>query len=409
MRVVITGMGVITPIGNDIDTFRESLYSGKNGIGPITRFDSANFKCHVAAEVKDFDITKYGMERGDARRMDPYTQFAMAAAHQAIGQSGIIGTLPPEELGVYVGSGIGGYHTANVETEKLFTRGPGRVSPLYIPMMIANIAAGNIAIKYNAQGPTLPVVTACATSTNTIGEAYRAIKDGYATAIIAGGAEAAIEPLGVAGFCNCKALCETDDPNAASLPFDRRRSGFTMGEGAGILVLESLQHAQERGAKILAEVVGYGNTCDAHHITAPDPEGKGAARAIKMVVEQMGGISGNLYINAHGTGTPMNDRTETMAIKQALGESAARAAIISSTKSMHGHMLGATGAVELCASVLAINDGIVPPTINLNEPDPDCDLNYTPNEAVKADLDCAISTSLGFGGHNAVVGIRRFA
>ncbi|MGI6183408.1 MAG: beta-ketoacyl-ACP synthase II [Candidatus Fimadaptatus sp.] len=408
MRVVITGMGVISPIGNDIPAFRDSLYAGRCGIGPITRFDTTDYKCKVAGEVRDFDITNYGMEKGDGRRMDLYSQYAMAAAYQAVTQSGIMGSIDPEQLGVYVGSGIGGFHTSFTEAEKLLKRGPSRVSPLYIPMMIANIATGNIAIKFNAQGPSLPVVTACATSTNAVGEAYRAIKDGYATAIIAGGAEAAIEPMGVAGFCNCKALCETDDPTVASLPFDKRRSGFTMGEGAGILVLEELEHARARGANILCEVVGYGNTCDAHHITAPDPEGKGAARAIRQAVEQMGGIDGQLYINAHGTGTPLNDRTETLAIKMALGEDEARRAVISSTKSMHGHMLGATGAVELCACVLALNDGIVPPTINLNEPDPDCDLDYTPNAARKMQLDCAISTSLGFGGHNAVVALRRF-
>ena len=408
MRVVITGMGVISPIGNDIPAFRDSLYAGRCGIGPITRFDTTDYKCKVAGEVRDFDITNYGMEKGDGRRMDLYSQYAMAAAYQAVTQSGIMGNIEPEQLGVYVGSGIGGFHTSFTEAEKLLKRGPSRVSPLYIPMMIANIATGNIAIKFNAQGPSLPVVTACATSTNAVGEAYRAIKDGYATAIIAGGAEAAIEPMGVAGFCNCKALCETDDPTVASLPFDKRRSGFTMGEGAGVLVLEELEHARARGANILCEVVGYGNTCDAHHITAPDPEGKGAARAIRQAVEQMGGIKGQLYINAHGTGTPLNDRTETLAIKMALGEDEARRAVISSTKSMHGHMLGATGAVELCACVLALNDGIVPPTINLNEPDPDCDLDYTPNAARKMQLDCAISTSLGFGGHNAVVALRRF-
>lgn len=401
-------MGVISPIGNDIPAFRDSLYAGRCGIGPITRFDTTDYKCKVAGEVRDFDITNYGMEKGDGRRMDLYSQYALAAAYQAVTQSGIMGNIEPEQLGVYVGSGIGGFHTSFTEAEKLLKRGPSRVSPLYIPMMIANIATGNIAIKFNAQGPSLPVVTACATSTNAVGEAYRAIKDGYATAIIAGGAEAAIEPMGVAGFCNCKALCETDDPTVASLPFDKRRSGFTMGEGAGVLVLEELEHARARGANILCEVVGYGNTCDAHHITAPDPEGKGAARAIRQAVEQMGGIEGQLYINAHGTGTPLNDRTETLAIKMALGEDEARRAVISSTKSMHGHMLGATGAVELCACVLALNDGIVPPTINLNEPDPDCDLDYTPNAARKMQLDCAISTSLGFGGHNAVVALRRF-
>ena len=317
-----------------------------------------------------------------------------------VNESGILGTLPPEELGVYVGSGIGGYHTSVVEFEKMMNRGPSRVSPLYIPMMIANIATGNIAIKFNAQGPSLPVVTACATSTNAVGEAYRAIKDGYATAIIAGGAEAAIEPMGVAGFCNCKALCETDDPNAASLPFDKRRAGFTMGEGAGILVLEELEHARARGANILAEMVGYGNTCDAHHITAPRSRGPRRRTRDTPGRDPDGPpLDGELYINAHGTGTQLNDRTETLAIKHALGEEAARAAHISSTKSMHGHMLGATGAVELCACVLALRDGIVPPTINLDEPDPDCDLDYTPHTARKADLDGAISTSLGFGGH----------
>ena len=401
-------MGVITPIGNDIAAFRDSLYAGRCGIGPITRFDTADYKCKVAAEVRDFDVTNYGMEKGDVRRMDLYSQYAMAAAWQAVTQSGIIGAVEPEELGVYVGSGIGGFHTSFTEAEKLIKRGPSRVSPLYIPMMIANIATGNIAIKFNAQGPSLPVVTACATSTNTVGEAYRAIKDGYATAIIAGGAEAAIEPMGVAGFCNCKALCETDDPSVASLPFDKRRAGFTMGEGAGVLVLEEMEHARARGAEILCEVVGYGNTCDAHHITSPDPEGRGAARAMRKAVEEMGSISGQLYINAHGTGTQINDRTETMAIKAALGEDEARRAAISSTKSMHGHMLGATGAVELAACVLALRDGIVPPTINLLEPDPDCDLDYTPNVARKLELDCALSTSLGFGGHNAVVALRRY-
>ena len=401
-------MGVITPIGNDIAAFRDSLYAGRCGIGPITRFDTADYKCKVAAEVRDFDVTNYGMEKGDVRRMDLYSQYAMAAAWQAVTQSGIIGAVDPEELGVYVGSGIGGFHTSFTEAEKLIKRGPSRVSPLYIPMMIANIATGNIAIKFNAQGPSLPVVTACATSTNTVGEAYRAIKDGYATAIIAGGAEAAIEPMGVAGFCNCKALCETDDPSVASLPFDKRRAGFTMGEGAGVLVLEEMEHARARGAEILCEVVGYGNTCDAHHITSPDPEGRGAARAMRKAVDEMGGIAGQLYINAHGTGTKINDRTETMAIKAALGEEQARRAAISSTKSMHGHMLGATGAVELAACVLALRDGIVPPTINLLEPDPDCDLDYTPNAARKLELDCALSTSLGFGGHNAVVALRRY-
>jgi len=408
-RVVITGMGVLSPVGNDIASFGESLFAGKSGIGLITRFDAAEFKTKVAAEVKGFTPEAFGIDKGEARRMDLFTQYAMAAAAQAASESGIVGAVAPERLGVYVGSGIGGMHTFTQETEKLMTRGPGRVSPLYIPMMISNIASGNIAIRYNAQGPSLPVVTACATSTNAIGEAYRAIKHGYADAIFAGGAEAAIEPMGVAGFISCKALCETDDPERASLPFDRRRSGFVMGEGAGVVVLETYEGAKKRGARILAEIVGYGNTCDAYHITAPHPEAVGGARAIELAVKEAGGIEGLLYINAHGTGTPLNDKLETLAIKKALGEEAARRALISSTKSMTGHMLGAAGAVELIASALALNAGLVPPTIHLEEPDPECDLDYVPNAARSANLAMALSISLGFGGHNGVLAIRRCA
>jgi len=408
-RVVITGMGVISPVGNDIASFGESLFAGKSGIGFITRFDASEFKTKVAAEVKGFQPEAFGIDKGEARRMDLFAQYAMAAAGQAVDQSGILGQVAPERLGVYVGSGIGGMHTFIQETEKCLNRGPGRVSPLYIPMMIGNIASGNIAIRFGAQGPSLPVVTACATSTNAIGEAYRAIKHGYADAIIAGGSEATIEPLGVAGFINCKALCETDDPERASLPFDLRRSGFVMGEGAGAVVLETYEGAKRRGAKILCEVVGYGNTCDAYHITAPHPEAVGGARAIALAVEEAGGVGGLLYINAHGTGTPPNDKTETLAIKKALGEEAARRALISSTKSMTGHMLGAAGAAELIASVLALNAGLVPPTIHLEEPDPECDLDYVPNTARSADVEMALSISLGFGGHNGVLAIRRCA
>lgn len=408
-RVVITGMGVISPVGNDLNTFAESLFAGKSGIGLITRFDTAEFKTKVAAEVKDFSPEAFGLEKGEARRMDLFTQFAMAAAHQAVSQSGIVGQVAPERLGVYVGSGIGGMNTYVQETEKLLTRGPGRVSPLYIPMMISNIASGNIAIRYDAQGPSLPVVTACATSTNAIGEAFRAIRHGYADAIIAGGSEATIGPLGIAGFINCKALAETDDPERASLPFDKRRSGFVMGEGAGVVVLETYDGAKARGARILGEIVGYGNTCDAYHITAPHPEAVGAARAIEQAVREAGGIQGLLYINAHGTGTPPNDKLETLAIKKALGEEAARKALISSTKSMTGHMLGAAGAAELIACVLALNERLVPPTIHLEEPDPECDLDYVPNAARSADIEMALSISLGFGGHNGVLAIRRCA
>jgi len=406
-RVVITGIGVISPVGNDAGTFFDSLTAGKNGIGPITRFDTADHKATLAAEVKGFDPEAAGIERAQAKRMDMFAQYALAAAIQAMDDSGVGETVPPERLGVYVGSGIGGMQTFVADTEKLLTRGPGRVSPFFIPMMIGNMGTGNIAIRFNAQGPSLPVVTACATSSNAIGEAFRAIKHGFADAIIAGGAEATIIPLAVAGFSNMKALSTSNAPDQASLPFDARRSGFVMGEGAGIVVLEEYGHAVKRGAKLYAEVVGYGNTCDAYHITAPHPEAVGAANAMKLALEEAGYRGEALYINAHGTGTPMNDRVETLAIRKALGEDAARAALISSTKSMTGHMLGAAGGVECIAAALALKNGVVPPTINLREPDPECDLNYVPNQAVRADIRVALSSSLGFGGHNGVLALRK--
>ena len=407
-RVAITGLGVISPVGCDIESVFENLKNGVCGVGHITRFERGDLKISVAAEVKDFDPTRYGMAKGDTRRMDLFTQYAMAAAAQAVEDSGILGNVDPERLGVYVGSGIGGMNTFITETEKMLTRGPSRVSPLFVPMMISNIAAGNIAIKYNCKGPSLPVVTACATSTNTIGEAFRAIHHGYADAIIAGGSEASINPLAVGGFANCKALTEADDPNAASLPFDKRRAGFVMGEGAGIVVLENYDHAVARGARIYAELAGYGNTCDAHHITAPAPDAEGGARAIIQAVKEAGGAQGLVYINAHGTGTSLNDAAETIAIKKALGEEAARAALISSTKSMTGHMLGAAGAMECIACALSLSRGVIFPTINLQEPDPACDLNYVPNNAVEAQADLAVSVSLGFGGHNAAIALRRY-
>ncbi len=406
-RVVVTGLGVISPVGNNVKDFWSSLAAGKCGIAPITRFDTADFKAKVAAEVKDFDPAAYEIDKTTIRRTDLYAQYALAAAHQAVEDSGIMGTVAPERLGVYVGSGIGGMQTFVNETEKILTRGPGRVSPFFIPMMIGNIATGNIAIRYNAQGPSLPVVTACATSTNTVGEAFHAIRYGYADAILAGGAEATIVPLAVAGFSNMKALSLSEDPNAASLPFDARRHGFVMGEGAGVLVLEEYEHAVRRGARIYAEVAGYGNTNDAYHITAPHPEAVGGARAIALAFEEAGGFENEtVYINAHGTGTPLNDASETIAIKKAMGEEAARRALISSTKSMTGHMLGAAGAVEAIASVLALENGLVPPTINLNEPDPACDLDYVPNVARQARLTMAASVSLGFGGHNGALVFR---
>ena len=406
-RVVITGAGVVSPVGSGVEAFFENLTRGVCGIGPITRFDTEGYKAKLAAEVKDFDPEAMGIDRAQAKRTDLFAQYAMAAAMQAVADSGIEGQVAPERFGVYVGSGIGGMQTFVQETEKLLNRGPARVSPFFIPMMIGNMAAGNIAIRFNAQGPCLPVVTACATSSHAIGEAFRAIKYGHADAIIAGGAEATIIPLAVAGFSNMKALSESEDPNAASLPFDARRGGFVMGEGAGIVVLEEYKHAMARGAKVWAEVCGYGNTCDAYHITAPHAEAVGAANAIKLALEEANWQGEELYINAHGTGTPMNDKVETLAIKKAMGEEAARAALISSTKSMTGHMLGAAGAVEAIVCAMTLKNGIVPPTINLREPDPECDLNYVPNEAVKADVEVAVSSSLGFGGHNAVVALRK--
>ena len=406
-RVVITGMGAVTPIGNDIETIFEGLKNGKCGVGKITRFDPADLKIHVAAEVKDFNAEDFGIARGDTRRMDLYTQYAMAAAIRAMEDSGIAGTIDPERFGVYVGSGTGGIGTLMTECSKLEKRGPSRISPLFVPMMISNIAAGNIAIRFGCKGPSLPVVTACATSTNTIGEAFRAIRFGYADAIIAGGSEAAINPLAMGGFANCKALTEAEDPEAASLPFDKRRGGFVLGEGAGIVVLESYEHALARGAHIYAEVTGYGNTCDAYHITAPAPDGAGGARAIRLAYEEAGKPEGLLYINAHGTGTLLNDSIETKAIKMALGEERARAALVSSTKSMTGHMLGAAGGMECIACALALSRGVIFPTIHLDEPDPECDLNYVPNAAVQVQAEAALSVSLGFGGHNAVIALRR--
>lgn len=406
-RVVITGLGAVTPIGNDVETFWESLVAGKCGIGPITKFDSTEYKAHVAAEVKDFDPLLY-MERGEARTSDAFAQFAMAAATQAVNDSGIMGKVDPERLGVYFGSGIGGIQTFSDQVNVLRDKGPRRVSAHFIPMLIANIAGGNIAIKFNAQGSCLPVTTACATSTNEIGEAYRAIKHGYLDAIIAGGAEAAITPVGVAGFGNMTALTTNPDPADACCPFDKRRSGFVMGEGGAALILEEYEHAKARGAKIYAEVVGYGVSDDAHHMTAPDPEGKGGARAIRMAYEEAGGdvTAEKIYINAHGTSTPLNEKSETLAIKNVFGEHAYDV-VVSSTKSMTGHMLGAAGAIEAIASALALKNGVVPPTINYKEPDPECDLDVCPNTAREMNIDLALSVSLGFGGHNACIALRR--
>ena len=399
-RVVITGIGAITPIGNDIDSFWKGLLAGENGIGPITRFDTSEYKVKLAAEVKNFDPLLY-MDKSDARKRDLFTQYAVASATQAVNDSGIIDKIKPEEFGVYYGSGVGGLITMSEEVQKLLEKGPKKVSPFYIPMMIANIAAGSIAMKYNAQGPCIPVTTACATGSSAIGEAYRAIKHGYAKAIIAGGAEASITPIAVAGFTNCKALTLSEDREKASIHYDINRSGFVMGEGAGALVLEEYNHAKARGAKIYAEIKGYGSTCDAYHITAPNPEAEASARCIKDALKETGLLDETrIYINAHGTSTPLNDKTETLAIKKALGDKADKA-IISSTKSMTGHMLGAAGAVEAIASILALREGVNHPTIGLTEPDPECDLDYAPGEKKESELALSLSISLGFGGHNA--------
>ena len=406
-RVAVTGLGVVSPVGLDVKTTWEAVKSGKNGIARVTRFDVTDFKSTLAAEVKDYDPLLY-MARGELRKNDLYTQYALAAAAQAVEDSGILGKVENERFGVYVGSGIGGITTMMQNHAALLEGGYRKISPFFVPMMISNMAAGTIAIKYKACGPTVPIVTACATSSNSLGEAYRAIKHGYADAIIAGGSEAAVNPLAFGGFINCMALTQSDDPDAASLPFDKRRGGFVMGEGSAILVLEEYEHALARGAKIYAEMTGYGNTCDAHHITAPDPEATQSANAIKIAMQNSGITGGDgVYFNAHGTGTPLNDKTETKAIKKAFGEVEAKKVKVSSTKSMTGHMLGAAGATEALISVLALGEGIIPPTINYSEPDPECDLFVTPNKAIKADVKYALSASLGFGGHNACVAFKK--
>lgn len=401
-RVVVTGMGAITPVGNDVETMWANMLAGVNGVEKITAFDTSDLKVHLAGTVKNFEPEKY-IEKRELRKLDIYCQYAIAAAQQAVDDSGILGNINEERFGVYIGAGIGGLHSFVNNVTALNEGGPRKVSPFFIPMMIGNIATGNVAIRFKAKGVSLSVMSACATGTHSIGEAFHAIKDGYADAIIAGGTEAVIAPLTIAGFQNMKALSTNEDPETASRPFDKNRDGFVMGEGAGMLVLEEYEHAKARGAKIYAEFAGYGNTCDAHHVTAPDPEGAGLARAIKIAMAEAGTTDDDqLYINAHGTSTHLNDLTETMAFKSALGEKAYEANI-SSTKSMTGHMLGATGAIEAIVSVLTLRDGMIPPTIHLNEQDEELDLNYTPNKAVKRDVTVAASTNLGFGGHDACV------
>lgn len=406
-RVVVTGIGAVTPVGNDAKETWANLKAGKNGIAPISLFDTEKFKAKLAGEVRGFDPLKY-MDVNDTLRTDRYAQFALAAAQQAVAESAIEGAVDPTRFAVYFGTGIGGIGTFELEHTKLMERGPRRVSSLFIPMMIANMASGMIAIRHNCQGPAIPAVTACASGSNALGESMRLIRHGYADAVITGGAEASITPIAVAGFVNIQALSLAQDPNAASLPFDKRRSGFVIGEGSVAFVLEEYEHAKARGATIYGEICGYGSTCDAHHITAPHPEGAGAARAMEQAMEEAGySQNDTVYINAHGTGTHANDLTETMAIKTALGEDAARKAYISSTKSMTGHMLGAAGAIDALACLGALREGIAPPTINLEEPDEACDLNYVPKVAQPADFTLALSNSLGFGGHNACLAFRK--
>ena len=406
-RVVVTGLGAVNAIGNDVPTMWENLIAGKHGIAPITRFDLTDFRATLAAEVKDFDPLLY-LDRSEVRRHDLYIQYAIAAAQQAFEDSGIEGNIDPKRIGCYFSSGIGGMTTMVEEQTKLLSKGPRRVSPYAITNMMGNAGAGFVAIKHNCKGPCMDIATACASSTHAVGEAYRNILHGYTDAMVAGGAEVTITPLGVAGFINCQALSTSEDPDRASIPFDKERNGFVMGEGSAALILEEYEHAKARGAKIYAEVVGYGTTCDAHHITAPDPEGEGGADAIAEALAGIGEYDpSRVYVNAHGTSTPMNDKIETKAIKRAFGKENAYKLLVSSTKGATGHMLGAAGATEAVISVLALTNDTVPPTLGYQVPDPECDLDIVPNTARKAELDAVLSTSLGFGGHNGCLAFRK--
>lgn len=407
-RVVVTGMGAITPIGNDVESFWQALKDKTLGIGSITYFDTADFKCKLAAEVKDFDAKAY-MDPKTARRMEPFSQFAVAAAKQALDQSGIdMEKEDPFRVGVSVGSGIGSLQAMERSEKKLLEKGPSRVEPLLVPLMICNMAAGNVAIQFGLKGKCINVVTACATGTHSIGEAFRAIQYGEADVMVAGGTEASITPIGIAGFTSLTALNTTDDPKRASIPFDKDRNGFVMGEGAGVVVLESLEHAKARGANILAEVVGYGATCDAYHITSPAEDGSGAAKAMEFAMKDAEIMPEQVdYINAHGTSTHHNDLFETKAIRLALGDQAEKVKI-NSTKSMIGHLLGAAGGVEFITCVKSIQDGYVHATLGLEEPGEGCDLDYTQGDGVEMNVNYAISNSLGFGGHNASLIVKKF-
>ncbi len=408
-RVVVTGLGVISPIGIGKEEFFQSLKNGVSGVDYITRFDTELFDTKIAAEVKNFDPTEY-IDKKEARRMDRFTQFAVAASKMAV-KDGNLDTdiIDQNRFGVCIGCGIGGMETMENQCSILREKGPGRVSPFFVPMMISNIAAGNISIALNAKGPNTTVVTACASATNAIGEAFKTIQRGAADIMISGGTEAAITPMALAGFSSMKALStRNDDPKSASRPFDKERDGFVMGEGAGILILEELESAKNRGATIYAEVVGYGTTADAHHITAPSPDAVGAYRSMQMAIDDAGINKYDIdYINAHGTSTGLNDKLETLAIKNLFMEHTKDMAI-SSTKSMTGHLLGAAGAIEAAACIMAINESIVPPTINYKNKDEECDLDYVPNIAIKKEVKYALSNSLGFGGHNATIILRKY-
>ncbi len=407
-RVVVTGIGAVTPLGNDAGTTWNNIIEGVSGIGPITRLNADDFPAKVAAEVKEFNVENF-IDRKDARKMDRFTHYAVAASLMAVKDSGLeITDENAPRVGVWIGSGIGGMETFEQQHETFMNRGYRRVSPFFVPMMIPDMATGQVSITLGARGFNSCTVTACATGTNSIGDAFKVIQRGDADVMVTGGAEAPITKMSFAGFCANTALSTNQDPQKASRPFDKDRDGFVMGEGAGIVVLEDLEHALARGAKIYAEIVGYGATGDAYHITAPAPEGEGGARAMKMALDDAGLAPEEVgYINAHGTSTEYNDKFETMAIKTVFGEHAYKLAV-SSTKSMTGHLLGAAGGIEAIFTILALKEGILPPTINLDTPDPDCDLDYVPNAARKQEVNAAISNSLGFGGHNATIAFRKY-
>jgi 3-oxoacyl-[acyl-carrier-protein] synthase II len=409
-RVVITGLGVITPVGNDISTFWKSLKEGKSGVGRTTSFDPTNFDSKIAAEVKGFDPAKYGMSFKDIKRMDKFSQYAVASAKQAIEMAGL--DLEKEDrnrIGVIVGSGIGSLHTIEEEHKIFLTKGPSRLSPFLIPMLIVNEAAGQVGIAFGLKGPNSCVATACASGSHAIGDAFRVLERGDADVMVSGGTESCIVATGVGGFCALKALStRNNDPEKASRPFDRDRDGFIMGEGCGLVVMETLEHAKKRNANIIAEIVGYGMTCDAYHITAPDPEGDGATRAMQIAIKDARLNPEDVdYVNAHGTSTKLNDKIETYSMKKAFGDHARKLAV-SSTKSMTGHLLGAAGGVEFVVCCLAIKDRVVPPTINYEHPDPECDLDYVPNVAREIDVEVCMSNSLGFGGHDASLIVKKF-